>query len=214
MSQAARQIRSERQQWAAPGSRHDRVVAIAQRVLPAAVGVLAAFLIIAPLMNNTEMRFILDKGRVQVAKERMKLQSAQYRGEDSKGRTFTLTAGSAVQKTSADPVVQMNDLSAQIELPDGPARLQANRGRYNMQSDTVNVDGPITFRAADGYRMETSDATIALNSRTMKSGGPVTGTTPLGTFGGDQMHADLEARTVRLDGNAHLRIVPKQAKGQ
>ncbi|MBW4330598.1 LPS export ABC transporter periplasmic protein LptC [Stakelama sp. CBK3Z-3] len=214
MSEIARRVRSQRQEWAAPGSPHDRVVATAQKVLPAAVGVLAAFLIIAPLINDSEMRFILDKGKVDVAQERMKLQSARYRGEDSKGRSFILTAGSAVQKSSAEPIVRLNDLAAQIQLADGPAQLKANQGRYDMKDDTVAVDGPITFRAANGYRMNTRDATIDLKARTMKSGGAVDGDTPQGTFSANRMSADLENHTVRLDGNAHLRIAPKQAKGQ
>lgn len=214
MSEIARRTRTARQQWAAPGSPHDKVVATAQKLLPAAVGVLAAFLVIAPLMNDTEMRFILDKRKVEVAKERMKLVSAQYRGEDTKGRSFTLTAGSAVQRSSAEPVVRLNDLSAEIQLPDGPAQLKAGQGHYDMQKDTVSVDGPATFRGENGYKIDTRNAVVDLNQRTMKSDEKVEGTTPLGTFSGDSIQADLQNRTVRLQGNAHLRIAPKQAKGR
>ncbi|MAX00220.1 MAG: LPS export ABC transporter periplasmic protein LptC [Sphingomonas sp.] len=214
MSEIARRTRTARQQWAAPGSPHDKVVATAQKLLPAAVGVLAAFLVIAPLMNDTEMRFILDKRKVEVAKERMKLVSAQYRGEDTKGRSFTLTAGSAVQRSSAEPVVRLNDLSAEIQLPDGPAQLKAGQGHYDMQKDTVSVDGPATFRAENGYKIDTRNAVVDLNQRTMKSDDKVEGNTPLGTFSGDSIQADLQNRTVRLQGNAHLRIAPKQAKGR
>ena len=45
----------------------------------------------------------------------------------------------------------------------------------------------------------------------MQSGGAVTGTTPMGVFSGNKLSADLEKRTVRLDGNARLRIVPGKA---
>jgi lipopolysaccharide export system protein LptC len=49
---------------------------------------------------------------------------------------------------------------------------------------------------------------VNLRTRTVKSDGGVSGTTPQGSFRADSMTADLEDRTVSLDGNAHLRIVP------
>ncbi|RZM17607.1 MAG: LPS export ABC transporter periplasmic protein LptC, partial [Sphingomonas sp.] len=84
-----RQARSPRQVWAAPGSRHDRVVGLARLGLPTAIGVLTAFLVMAPLTAGGDVSFVLDKNKVEVAQERMKLQAAQYRGQDSKGQAFT-----------------------------------------------------------------------------------------------------------------------------
>ena len=49
MSAIAQRTRSGRQAWAAPGSSHDRLVSILGVGLPIAIGVLAAFLVMAPL---------------------------------------------------------------------------------------------------------------------------------------------------------------------
>jgi len=213
MSQIASAVRTERQHWAAPGSSHDRVIAALQNLLPMGIGVLAAFLVMAPLFMAGDVSFVLDKNKVEVAKERLKVQTARYSGEDAKGQPFSLTAGSAVQKSSAEPIVQLSTLAATIDLPEGPAQLKANSGRYDMDREQVKIDGPIAFTAADGYRLGTHDATIDLKSRKLASGGAVSGTTPLGTFRGDKLTADLESRTVALAGNARLRIVPQRAKG-
>ena len=131
MSAQADRDRTRRQHWAAPGGSHDRLVGFLKAAMPAAVGVLAAFLAAAPFTRRAEVSFVLDKQKVAVASERMRVAEALYRGEDSKGQPFSLRAGSAVQKTSKDPVVQLNDLSARILLDDGPALLQAQRGRYD-----------------------------------------------------------------------------------
>lgn len=208
MSEIARQVRSERRRWARPGSVHDRVVQIAQVILPMGIGVLAAFLVMAPLFMGGDVSFLLDKNKVEVAKERMRTTSASYRGADAKGQPFALTAGSAVQQSSAEPIVRLDDLAAGIQLPDGPARMKAERGRYDIEQERVMVDGPIEFNAADGYRMDTRDVTVDLKTRQMQSAGPVTGSTPMGNFSGDRMRADLEERNVRLEGNARLRIYP------
>jgi lipopolysaccharide export system protein LptC len=212
MPELALHPRTARQIWAAPGGRHDRVVRLARVLLPMGIGVLAAFLVMAPLTTVGDVSFVLDKNKVEVAQERMRLTAARYRGQDAKGQPFQLNAGSAVQKSSAEPIVQLRSLTAGITLSDGPARLAANRGRYDMDTERVMVDGPIAFRASGGYRLDTSDATVDLKARRMESRGDVTGAVPQGTFSADRLRADLESRTVTLDGNARLRIVPRGPK--
>jgi lipopolysaccharide export system protein LptC len=212
MSEVAARKRSERQLWAAPGSRHDRIIGLSYWLLPVLIGVLAAFLIMAPLTMGGDSSFVLDKNRVEVAKERLRIQAARYRGSDDKGQPFQLTAGSAVQRSSAEPIVQMNDLAAGIRLDDGPATLTAPKGRYDMDAQQVRVDGAIAFRAADGYSLDTNDALVDLKSRQLRSTDAVTGTVRQGTFRADTLRADLNARTVTLDGNARLRIQPRGAR--
>lgn len=211
MSEIALQERSRRKHWARPGGSHDHVVRTLLLVLPAGIGVLGAFLVMAPLFMGGDVSFVLDKNKVDVASERLRIQSARYRGADAKGQPFVLTAGSAVQKSSAEPVVQLNNLAAGIRLTDGPAEVRAERGRYDMETERVAIDGPIVFRSSDGYQLDTRDSTMDLKTRKLTGTGQIDGRTPLGTFSGDSMTADLDKRTVRIDGNARLRIDPKRA---
>ena len=212
MSDIADRVRTQRQVWAAPGSRHDRFVTLARWMLPSAIGVLTAFLVMAPIYSSSEVSFVLDRKKVEVAQERMKIQAAQYRGVDDKGQPFSLDAGSAIQRSSAEPVVQLNKLAAEIRLSDGPATVSANSGRYDMRTEQVKLDGPLDFQSAGGYNLKTHDATIDLQQRMLVSGGAVTGQVPQGTFRADKLRANLEDRTVTLDGNARLRIVPQSTK--
>ncbi|MDB5704854.1 MAG: hypothetical protein JWN66_1970 [Sphingomonas bacterium] len=212
MSEAAVSVRTARQIWASPGSSHDRVVGVSRIGLPLLIGVLSAFLVMMPLAGSGDVSFLLDKNKVEVAKERLRIQAATYRGEDGKGQPFQLTAGSAVQKSSAEPIVQLHQLTAQIGLTDGPARLVADRGHYNMDSQQVMVDGPLHFNTTDGYQLYTNDATIDLKTRRMRSGGAVTGTVPQGNFSASRLTADLENHIVTLDGNARLRIAPRRTR--
>lgn len=193
--------------WAAPGSLHDWLIGTMKILLPAAVGLLLAYLALAPLSKGPEISFLLDKDRVEVAPERMRVQSAQYRGQDSFGRPFVLSADRAVQATSDEPVVDITDMSAEIGLESGPARIAAGRARYDMAAQRVNVGGPILVTAADGYRLETRDVTIDLNDRSLASRGAVDGRMPLGSFRADRLRADLGTRTIVLDGRARLHIV-------
>lgn len=196
-----------RNSWAKPGSFHDWLVGFLKIALPAAVGVLLAYLALAPLSKGPEISFLLDKDKVEVTPERMRVEAAQYRGQDSYGRPFLISARRAVQATSQDPVVQISTMAAQIGLEEGPARIEANRARYDMSLQQVNVAGPIRFTAADGYRIETRDVLVDLNQRSLQSSGRVDGRMPLGTFTAGRLRADLGSRTVVLDGGARLRIV-------
>jgi lipopolysaccharide export system protein LptC len=212
MSDLADSVRSKRQLWAASGSSHDRLIAILRLVLPSAILVLVMFLALAPLTVGRDISFVLSKDRVELARERMRVTRATYRGEDSKGQPFQLTAASAVQTTSRDPVVKLSDLAARIQLQDGPATINALRGRYNMDDEKMAIDGPVLFRAADGYVIRTRDVGIDLTTRTAASQGAVDGTMPLGTFSSDHFTADLNSRVVVLQGRARLHIVQGQSK--
>ena len=112
MSEAATRERVRKQGWAAPGGMHDFLVRLLKIVLPTAIGVLLAYLALAPLQKGRDISFILDKNKVNTARERMRVQSARYRGQDNKGRPFTIDAASAVQATSQDPIVEIMGMSA------------------------------------------------------------------------------------------------------
>jgi lipopolysaccharide export system protein LptC len=206
MSKAAKIILSKRQRYAAPNGRHDRNVRWLRIFLPVGVGALAATLALAPFTMAGELSFVLDKNSVDVAKERLRVTEALYRGEDSSGRPFSLRAGSAVQKSSREAVVELNDLSARILLSDGPAQIRAGNGRYDMDKENVRVPGPVQVESTGGYRLTTSNVTIDLKSRTLQSEETVEGRTNIGTFRGDKLRADMSARTLTLSGNAKLRI--------
>ena len=207
-TQEAKERRGERRLWAEPGGSHDRRVAVLARVLPMGVGVLAALMVITPLSPRGEISFLLDRNKVAVIEDRLRVDNALYRGADNQGRPFSLTAGEAVQRSSAEGIVRMNDLVARLLLEEGPARLSAQAGLYDIDEDTVAVTGPMRMIAADGYRMMARDVSVDLETKQLVGAGGVEGAIPAGTFSADRLTADLSARTVTLTGNARLRMEP------
>lgn len=212
MSEAARERLGKRQSWAAPGGRHDRLVKYLQIILPVTIGILAAFLTMAPLQKSNELSFLLSRDNVDIAPERLRVEAARYSGADGAGRPFELNAASALQRTSSTPIVELEDLSAQLELDDGLAFIVANRGLYDLEEEIVSIEGPLEFRAADGYRLQTSNVLVRLDQREMRSAGEVDGRIPLGAFSAERMRVDMPSRTVFLEGRARLRIVQGQGR--
>jgi lipopolysaccharide export system protein LptC len=236
MSILADQQRTQRQIWASPLGRHDRMIAALRFLLPAAIGVLFALLTLSPFSGNSERSFLLDKTKVSMATERLRVTEALYRGEDNQGRPFSLRAGSAVQKSSAEPIIRMSNIDGRILLDEGPASVLAANGIYNLAEETVRVVGPLSVKSGEGYSVVATDVTLGLKdqmmhapqqlsfndgagftlltnnvsadlrARRVTSNGGVTGRTNVGTFSANKMSADLKTRIVTLTGNAHLRI--------
>jgi lipopolysaccharide export system protein LptC len=198
--------RTTRQKFALPGGRHDALVRVLRVALPSIIGVLLAVLAFSPFSNTREMSFLLAKDEVNVAKERMRVSNALYRGEDSKGHPFSLSAGSAVQKSSNEPILRMQNLKGQITMDNGPASLVAAQGYYDMDAEKVRVEGSLSFVNGDGFRLTASNVEFLLKPKLMQSFGPVSGSTRVGTFQAGRLFADVDKRIVRLDGGARLQI--------
>ena len=234
MSEAASDQRAAQEHWAEPGSRHDAFVKLLKVALPSAVGVLAAFLLMAPLTKKQEVSFILDKNEVESAPERMRIEAASYQGKDNKGQPFVIRADRAVQRSSDEPVVDIMGMFARLGLANGAATIRANQGRYNLDRQQVQVLGPVRVSGPEGEQLLTRDVLVDLKSRTVSGGagvgsgregelaagglagdlrsqqlglsGGVSGRIELGEFQAGRVRADLGARTVVLDGGARLKI--------
>ncbi|MFN5821860.1 MAG: LPS export ABC transporter periplasmic protein LptC, partial [Novosphingobium sp.] len=79
---------------------------------------------------------------------------------------------------------------------------------YDYNRETVDVNGPVTFTAADGYRMTTGHVAIDLKGQRVLGNGGVNGAIPAGTFSAERLVADLNARTIALEGKARLVMTP------
>ena len=207
MPDTAVRTRSGKVRWAVPGSAHDQLVRWSKILLPMGVGVLIAVLALAPLGKKSDVSFILDKNKVENATERMRVERARYVGSDDKGQQFTIVANRAIQRSSEVPIVDISGMSARLNLMQGPLLIGANNGRYNLDSQRMQIDGPVKVTGGDGYRLATRDVTVDLKQRKLKSSGPVAGAMRLGQFQAGQLHADLGDRTVVLDHGARLKIV-------
>ena len=206
MSEAASRERKVRQTWAVPGSRHDKLIRITKIALPSAVGVLIAFLALAPFDKREDVSFILDKKKVENAPERMRVETARYVGQDNKGQKFSITARQAVQRSSAIPIVDIHGMLARVGLTQGPVTIAANQGRYNLDEQKVAIDGPVRVLGPEGDRLETRDVNVDLKQQKVESTGRVAGRMKLGEFTAGTLRADLNQRTVVLDGGARLKI--------
>lgn len=193
---------------ALPGGGWDRFVATVKIVLPALAILLLGTIVVWPLTSAREFSFLLAKDKVAMSKERLRTDTAVYRGETANGQPFIIHAAGAVQRSSAVPVIELKALSADVRLDDGPARVTAPGGRYEIDHDLLVIAGPVMMTSTSGYSVNGADVRVSLLARTVVTDLPVTGTVPLGTFRANAMRADIGGKRVMLDGGTHLHIVP------
>jgi len=201
-------VNAIRARAALPGGGWDRFVAVVKVALPAAALVLLATIIVWPLTSAREFSFLLAKDKVAMSKERLRTDSAMYRGQTQNGQPFEIRAGGAVQRSSAVPVVELSRLSADVKLDDGPASVTAPSGRYEIDHDLLVIAGPVKMDSAAGYTLNGADVRVSLLDKSVITDVPVTGTLPLGTFRGNSLRADIGGKRVMLGGGTHLHIVP------
>jgi lipopolysaccharide export system protein LptC len=206
LSEAAHRKQEIKRHWAEPGSRHDAVIRAIKYGLPVVIVALVVVLAIAPFDKRGDVSFILDKNKVDEAKERMRVEQARYVGEDNRGQKFEIVADRAVQPSSDVPVVTIEGMRARLDLARGPLNIAALKGRYDLEQEEMLIDGPVRVVGPDGYRLATRDVRVDLDKRTMESTGPVSGSTEVGQFQAGRLRADLGERTVRLDNGVRLKI--------
>lgn len=206
MSEAADRRHEIKRHWAEPGSRHDLVIKATKYGLPIIIVVLLIMLAIAPFERRGDVSFILDKNKVDEARERMRVEQARYVGEDNKGQKFEIVADRAVQQSSNVPVVMIEGVRGRLNLAKGPLNIAALKGRYDLEKEEVLVDGPVRVAGPDGYQLATRDVRVDLDKRMMQSQGPVSGAMRLGEFQAGNLSADLDERVVRLNNGVRLKI--------
>jgi lipopolysaccharide export system protein LptC len=207
MAETASEDRLGKQRWAEPGSAHDWLVRWLKILLPAGAGVLLAILALAPFDRKGDVSFILDKKKVQSAQERMRVEAARYTGTDNKGQPFVMVANRAVQRSSDTPIVDVRGMLARLNQQQGPVVIAADQGRYNLDTQKVDVIGPVKVAGTDGFTLRTSDVIVDLKGRQLASQGPAEGAMRLGQFQAGHIRADLGTHTVVMDGGVRLKIV-------
>ena len=147
MSEAAARKHEIKRHWAEPGGLHDRVIQAIKYGLPIVIIVLLILLAIAPFERRGDVSFILDKNKVDEAKERMRVEQARYVGEDNKGQKFEIVADRAVQQSSNVPVVTRLPSSTSVSstVPPICARTVASCAAWRFPE----MAGPLANSACD-----------------------------------------------------------------
>jgi lipopolysaccharide export system protein LptC len=130
-------------------------------------------------------------------------------GFDKDNRRYEVSARTAIQNITTPNQVRLNEISAEITLPDkGSATITAAGGDYDNKASTLKLIGPIKVDSTFGYRLSMKNADIDLDAGTLVSKNPVTIRYQDSEITGDSMSVSDGGKVIVLEGRVESNLMP------
>lgn len=169
-------------------ARHSRLVHILRRVLPAvAVLVLAAYFVTTRL-NVTVGDFTASIDGMQVADGNLRMLNPTLKGADKKNGDYIVRAEYADQDVASPNIIKLHAIKADVSNPSGGwSRMQAVRGVFNSETERLVMKDRITVETSAGVKGELKNASLEMQTQTLRSHRPVFFELTNGTVRADAM---------------------------
>lgn len=170
-------------------------------------GLLFAMVIGATVI--TRISISLSIGDLKITTDGLAMDAPHLSGSDGKGRTYTVSAGSAVQDLTDTRIIRLKGIEASVIQTDGSrARLLADSGVYDSAAQTLVLKENIRLANSDGSGGALSRAEINLNTGSLTSDSPVAFSSRLGEINAEKMGLEKKAGTVTFSGGVHMTVDP------
>jgi len=205
VSYRALQFRISPRETLATIRRYSMFVTVMKGALPAAALALA----IAVVVYAVQPR---DANQIALTFERMGKIENRLTGVDDDGFPFVVTAATAVQESRGSDLVRLEDVAADITLPEGMLHVEAARGVVDTRQHLLDVSGGIRLTSEDGYNARTPAAKADLKAGTVRGENGIEATGAFGRITADRFTMNRATRQLRFSGNVRtlLNGVPSQ----
>lgn len=198
---------AERARLFATAARESRRVRRLRLMLPA-IGALLCMVVIAATVV-TRISISLSIGDLKITSEGLAMDAPHLSGSDGKGRTYAVSAESAVQDLNDTRVIRLKGIEASVTQADGSrARLLADGGVYDSAAQTVVLKENIRLSNSDGSGGALERAEINLATGSLTSDSPVAFSSRLGEISAEKMGVEKKAGTVTFSGGVRMTVDP------
>ncbi|MEP2828827.1 LPS export ABC transporter periplasmic protein LptC [Parvibaculum sp.] len=142
----------------------------------------------------------------------LRMVSPRVAGLTGDGTPYVVTADNATQDPSQPNFVTFDNIQADVKADseENWLSLTASQGRYNSETQMLDLTQKIDIFTTWGYEMHGEQATVDFERGTLVSESEVQGHGPFGTLRADRMSADHATQVLRFDGNVKMLILPDQ----
>jgi lipopolysaccharide export system protein LptC len=194
---------------AARGSRRVRRLRL---MLPALGALLCLVVIGATIVSRITIS--LGIGDLRITSEGLAMDAPHLSGSDGKGRTYAVSAESAIQDLSDTRVIRLKGIEASVTQADGSkARLTADGGVYNAAAQTLVLKDNIRLANSDGSGGALNRAEIDLATGSLSSDSPVAFSSRLGEINAEKMGVAKKSGTVTFSGGVRMTVDPTVRPG-
>ena len=138
---------------------------------------------------------------------RVRLDRPRYVGGGDGAGGFTVEATAARVDPSAPSHIELEEMRAELATREaGEVTVEAGHAVYDRERDVVDLTRGIDVVTADGYRLESAAATLALDAGRLRTLAPVAGRGPAGELVADRLVVTERGDVWRFSGNVRVRL--------
>jgi lipopolysaccharide export system protein LptC len=197
----------------AEAARHSARVKRLRRLMPglaAAMG--AAFLLSIFLDPRTALTSVGDVSELGISGAAITMQNPRMTGFNKDSRSYEVTAERADQSIKDSSQIGLTQLSARIQTGDGFAQLHAPLGRFNTQSQQLELTENLTIDSDKGDSARLSDAQVDLKEGRITTRYPVEIAIGNTRLSADSMDISQNGDHVVFDGRVRMVMQPRQGE--
>ena len=188
--------------------RHSVLVRMLRFLLPAS-GVLALVVLSVLSWVSTPVPYVITAVDKYVSLDGIVMDRPTLTGFDKQNRRYRVSAEQAVQNITTPNQIRLNDISAEVTLPDqGSATITAGGGDYDNSRNTLKLLGGITVESTLGCRVSMKNAEINLQAGSLVSKNPVTIRYQDSEITGNTMTVSDGGKVIVLEGRVQSSLMP------
>lgn len=125
----------------------------------------------------------------------------------SDGRAYEVMAVRAIQKLSEPDVVNLEDLSARITMPDEAwVTFTSETGRFNQKEEYLTLSGKVDVKSSEGYGLLTEAVDVKMKENYLQTTTPVSIASKDILLQANKLEAIDSGDLIRFTGKVKLRI--------
>ncbi|QPC88540.1 LPS export ABC transporter periplasmic protein LptC [Mesorhizobium sp. NBSH29] len=191
---------------------HSRRVRLMKIVLPL-VAVLIALGFFAYSYVSSPTRIGVDVASSAIADGKLVMASPKLEGMTKDNLPYTMTAARALQNLDTTGVIELEDIDAKLPIDaTNTATIEAERGVYDRDQNTLKIDTPITVTTTDGMVAKLNSAFIDIAKGDMTSTEPVDIAVQGARVTADSMTILENGKVLVFEKRVRMQINPEQVK--
>jgi len=211
---ALRQIgRSEGDRVFRAAARHSRVVRVLRWAIPAGILVTVAIIIFATFLNPFRLisAFPIDPGKISLSGTKIVMELPRLTGFTTDSRPYELTARAAAQDITKPEILELRDISANVELKDGQRiTIKSINGVYDTRGELLKLNDQIVLNSTSGYEGHLSEASVNVSSGHIVSESPVEVKLPNGLLNANRLEVMENGALILFGGGVEMTLAPDQ----
>jgi lipopolysaccharide export system protein LptC len=196
-------------------ARHSRFVRFLRFAIPAGIAAVVAIILVATFFNPFRLiaAFPIDPGKISLSGTKIVMELPRLHGFTADSRPYELVARAAAQDLTKPEVLELKDISAQVELKDGQrVTIKSINGIYDTKGELLKLNDHITLNSSSGYEGQLSEATVNVASGNIVSESPVEVKLPNGLLNANRLEIMENGALILFGGGVELKLTPDQLR--